>query len=188
MVQAGERINLFDTISGSGEMRRSLLVILLVLSIGLSAGAQQTTPHRGRKAPLFALEDINGATVELKSALKKGPVLIDFWATWCVPCLEQLAVLQHTQAEYAAKGLTIFAISVDNQKSAARVKPYVKGRTYSFNVLLDPNSDVARLYYAQTLPTTVIIDREGFIVYSHTGYRKGDEREVKEIIDALLSP
>jgi cytochrome c biogenesis protein CcmG/thiol:disulfide interchange protein DsbE len=168
-------------------MMKALIAAGLALCISFSVEAQPAATHQGRKAPPFALDDIKGATVELKSALEKGPVLIDFWATWCMPCLEELAVLENLNKEYGPKGLTILAISVDNERSIAKVKPYARRRNYSFSVLLDPNSDVARRYYALTLPTTLIVDRQGYIHYFHTGYKKGDEQEARRIIDALLA-
>lgn len=169
-------------------MTRSVLILTLLCSFTLLAIAQPVSHSKGRKAPAFALEDINGDWVELESVRGSAPVVVDFWATWCTPCLEELAALQQIYSAYEPRGLVLLAISTDTERSAARVKPWAKSRNYTFRVLLDPNSDVARRYYVHALPTTVIIDKNGFIVYSHTGYVKGDELEVRKIIDALLTP
>lgn len=138
------------------------------------------------KVPNFALENIDGDYVELNSLLGKGPILIAFWATWCKPCIEELQHFQKIYNEFEKDGLQILAISTDSEKSVAKVKPFIKTKKYSFPVLLDTNSEVARDYYATAMPFTVILDKSGKVVYSHLGYKKGDELKVKEIIIQLL--
>jgi len=132
------------------------------------------------------LEDLDGDRVSLQDVVGDGPVLISFWATWCRPCLEELRELQKLHNEYESRGLTMLGISTDSERSVAKVKPLVRSKGYAFRVLLDTNGDVARLYYAQIIPYTVIIDSAGSIVYTQMGYRKGDELEVREVIDRLL--
>ncbi|MBK7869123.1 MAG: TlpA family protein disulfide reductase [Ignavibacteriales bacterium] len=88
--------------------------------------------------------------------------------------------------ELKDQGLKAFAISVDGERSVAKVEPFVKAKKLSVPVLLDTNSDVARIYYATTVPFTVIIDSKGEIVYSHSGYKKGDEIQLKEKLVEIL--
>jgi peroxiredoxin len=80
----------------------------------------------------------------------------------------------------------MYAISTDDERTVAKVKPFVKSKNYKFPVLLDTNSDVARLYYAQSVPYSVIIDKKGYIIYSHLGYMRGDEDKVKGIISSQI--
>ncbi|MGB5872502.1 MAG: TlpA disulfide reductase family protein [Bacteroidota bacterium] len=164
-------------------MRRFLVVFAALI---LMLGVQTAPAQSGREAPDFTLEDLDGDWVSLQDVVGDGPVLISFWATWCRPCLEELRELQILFEEYEPRGLMMLAISTDSERSIAKVKPLVRSKGYTFRVLLDTNSDVARLYYAQNIPYTVIIDSAGSIVYTHMGYRKGDELEVKEVIDGLL--
>jgi cytochrome c biogenesis protein CcmG/thiol:disulfide interchange protein DsbE len=164
-------------------MRKSLLVIAALILI---LAVQSARAQSGREAPDFTLEDLDGDWVSLQDVVGDGPLLISFWATWCRPCLEELRELQILFEEYEPRGLTMLAISTDSERSIAKVKPLVRSKGYTFCVLLDTNSDVARLYYAQNIPYTVIIDSAGSIVYTHMGYRKGDELEVREVIDGLL--
>lgn len=139
-----------------------------------------------RKGPNFKLEDLEGNTVELSSEIGEGPVLLSFWATWCKPCLEELNEYKKIYGEYKDKGFKMFAISTDDEKTVAKVKPFVKSKNFEFPVLLDTNSDVARLYYAKPVPYSVILDKKGFIIYSHLGYMKGDEVKVKELISSEI--
>lgn len=162
------------------------MLIVLLFSLIISIHAQDPAALAGRKAPDFRLESIDGNTVSLKASLGKGPVVLSFWATWCKPCMEEMVELQKLHEELAAKGVTLFAISTDNEKSSAKVKPLVIAKKYSFTVLLDPNSDAARKYYAQAIPFTVLIDKNGTIVYTHMGYKKGDEQVLKTRINNLL--
>jgi peroxiredoxin len=146
----------------------------------------QTDSEGIRKGPNFKLEDLDGNTVELNSEIGSGPVLLSFWATWCKPCLEELTEFKKIYNDYKSKGFKMFAISTDDERTVAKVKPFVKSKGYEFPVLLDTNSDVARIYYAQAVPYSVILDKDGYIVYSHLGYMKGDEKNVRDKISELL--
>lgn len=139
------------------------------------------------KAPNFSAPDLAGQTVELKTILQQGPVLISFWATHCKPCIKELNQLQKYYPDYKKKGFEILAVDVDGPRSVSRVKSKVKGLKWEFPVLLDINKDVYRKYHVLGIPHTVLIDREGNIRYTHTTYRKGDEKVIKEKIDQLFA-
>ena len=162
-------------------MRSIFLICLSILSLSLTfpQGHQKKTPN-------VKLEDLDGKTVQLKSYLGKGPVIVTFWATWCMPCHEELAEFQKLYDEYKSKGLGLIGISIDNEKTVAKVKPYIKSRNYNFTVLLDINSDAAHEFYVYDAPNTFLVNKKGNIVYSHHGYKKGDELELKKNIDELL--
>ena len=138
------------------------------------------------KLPNFKLINLDGKYVELNNETGNGPILLSFWATWCKPCLEEMAEYNKIYDQYKDKGFTLLAISTDAEKSVAKVKPYIKSKGYHFTVLLDTNNEVARKYYAQQMPYTVLIDKNGNIVYSHLGYMKGDEQKVEKLISELL--
>ncbi len=161
----------------------ALLFFLIFLT---TVFAQQETTQTGKRAPNFQLPDIDGDQLELNSIIGKGPVLISFWATWCKPCMEELTEFNKIYIDLKDKGFRLIAISTDNEKTVAKVKPFIKSRNYTFTVLLDTNSDVARKYYAQQIPYSVIIDKDGNIIYSHLGYMKGDEKKVRSIIENQL--
>ena len=132
------------------------------------------------------LEDINGNKVQLKSYLEKGPILISFWATWCKPCQEELDEYQKLNNMYKLKGFQMLGISIDNEKTVAKVKPYIKSRNYSFTVLIDNNSEAAGEFDVQDAPNTFLVDKKGKIVFSLHGYNKGDELKFKKLIDKLI--
>ena len=154
--------------------------------MSLPITAQNEEDITGRKAPNFKLVNLDGKYVELDKETGGGPVLLSFWATWCKPCLEEMVEYNKIYEQYEDKGFTLLAISTDTEKSVAKVKPYIKSKGYNFSVLLDTNSEVARKYYAQQMPYTVLLDKSGNIVYSHLGYMKGDEQKVEKLITELL--
>ncbi len=163
-----------------------VLSLFFVLLISLPITAQTEEDITGRKAPNFKLVNLDGKYVELNSITGNGPILLSFWATWCKPCLEEMVEYNKIYEQFKDKGFLLLAVSTDTEKSVAKVKPYIKSKDYKFPVVLDTNSEVSRKYYAQQMPYTVIIDKNGNIVYSHLGYMKGDEQKVEKIISELL--
>ena len=137
----------------------------------------------------FTLKDLEGNNIRLADFLGKNVVLIDFWATWCVPCVKELSHFQRFGEAYKEKGLVILALSEDGPESVAQVKPFAKRYGYTFNVLLDTESRVLALYNPRvTLPYTLLIDRSGRIAYVHQGYGLGDEKKIEREILELLEP
>ena len=164
-------------------MKKIFFYILILFSV---SSYSQVEISKGKAAPNFKLENLDGGFLELSKVTGKGPVLLSFWATWCKPCMEEMTELNKIYEELKDKGFTLLAISTDNEKTIAKVKPLVKSKGFNFTVLLDKNSDVARKYYAQQIPYSVLIDSDGKIVEVHMGYMKGDEKNLREKILALL--
>jgi cytochrome c biogenesis protein CcmG/thiol:disulfide interchange protein DsbE len=165
------------------KVRYEIILFLLVSNLIFS----QPETDGGRKGPNFKLESLEGDITELYSELGEGPILLSFWATWCKPCIDELAEYKKIFNDYKDKGFKMFAISTDNERTVAKVKPFVKSKNYNFPVLLDTNSDVARLYYAQAVPFSVILNDKGYIVYTHLGYMRGDEVNVRNIVSGLVN-
>lgn len=163
-----------------------IFITLFALSISLTLKAQSENELAGRTAPNFILEDLEGEYVELTQEIGEGPVLLSFWATWCKPCLEEMTELKEIYKEYKEKGFKILAISTDNERTVAKVKPLVSSKGYSFPILYDTNSEVSRIYYARAVPYTVLIDKKGAIVYTHMGYMRGDENVVRNKVKELI--
>ena len=163
-----------------------LFLLTFMLIVSLPILAQDEEDLTGRKAPNFKLIDLDGKYIELNKETGNGPILLSFWATWCKPCLEEMAEYNKIHDQYKDKGFTLLAISTDTEKSIAKVKPYIKSKGYNFTVLLDTNNEAARKYYAQQMPYTVLLDKNGNIVYTHLGYMKGDEQKVEKLITDLL--
>jgi len=134
-------------------------------------------------APDFTLASKDGGNMRLQEQLG-NVVLINFWASWCGPCREELPYLEQLQQEYADLGFTILAVNVDEDPSKADI--LLNDIAVSFPVLFDVNDDVSKLYDVQAMPTTVIVDRDGNQRLLHKGYKSGDEVKYKQAVKALL--
>ena len=165
---------------------RKIITLILILIFSVVLTAQEKTDQDIKKAQNFFLEDLDGDFVELDEITGEGPILLSFWATWCKPCIEEMKELNRIYEEYKSEGFNLVAISIDSEKSVSRVKPFIKSKNYDFTVLFDTNSEVARIYYAQIVPYTVLLDENGSIVYSHMGYKKGDEIVIENLIKSLI--
>ena len=158
---------------------RILFTLLLILCLGGVAEAANT--------PDWTLRDENGRSVRFSEALKSGPVLVSFWALWCAPCLKELPHIDALAAEFADE-ITVLAVNADTQRSVARVRPYLRSKGYEVTVPLDTAGEVARkLQIGNAIPFTVLYDADGKEFYRHTGYKEGDERELRAQIEALLA-
>lgn len=157
---------------------KSILTVSLVLFAMISVGLAQVES--------FSLRNLDGDLVDMEEYLGKSPVILDFWATWCKPCVKNLPKLQKLYEQYEAKGLKVFAINEDGPRSISKVNPFVNSLGLTFPVLLDENRDVMLGYNIPGLPTTLLIDRDKKQVFTLNGYRPGDEEKLVEQIEKLL--
>jgi peroxiredoxin len=140
-----------------------------------------------QRAPDFVLSDLSGTPHRLADYFPGHAVLINFWATWCVPCVKELPYLQGLQDRYGGQGLQVLAISTDGPDRSASVAAFIGRYGFTMPVLLDTRSEVIPLFNPSlNLPYTVLLDRDGTIRYVHQGYSPGDERVLEERIKSLL--
>ena len=137
----------------------------------------------GNPAPDFTLSDLNGQSVTL-SQLRGSVVVVDFWATWCGPCKEELPHLQALYARYKSRGLIVLALDVGESANTAR--SYVSSKNYTFTVLLDSKSTVVQQYGVRGIPATFIVDTQGIVRKTTMGYSASMEKELEQAIVPLL--
>jgi len=132
----------------------------------------------------FSVATPDGGPVGL-SGLRGKVVLLNFWATWCEPCLEEMPAMERLARTYRERGLVVLALSVDRE-GASVVRPFLKRHGLTFLVGLDPQQTVARLYRIWALPSTVILSRKGVPLFAVQGAREWDGQAGHALFDGLL--
>ena len=158
--------------------KRCAMAALVISTTVLAAGSDSSGP-----APAFTLNNVTGAPASL-SQYKGQVVMVNFWATWCGPCQQEMPLLEQMYKKYKPAGFTLIGVNVD--KDAPPVKELLARKPVSFPVLLDPQSQVSKAYHVDEMPSSVIIDRKGDIRYIHRGYKPGDENEYQDRIRQLI--
>ncbi len=160
-------------------------IITALLLCSITCFAQDNS--KAISAVDFSARDINGKKVQLKKLLIDGPVLLDFWALWCVPCLKEMPELKKIARKYKESGLTIVAVNQDSPSDQSKVKPFVKQKRFNFVVILDEDKDLWDQFNVNALPTSILIDQTGHVVYTHVGYKPGDQAEIIAALEKLFS-
>lgn len=136
----------------------------------------------------ISIKNLEGQSVLSSTINNNGkPIIVSFWATWCKPCNRELDAIKEVYEDWQDEtGVKLVAISIDDARSAARVKPWVDGKDWPYEVYLDQNKDLARAMNVVNVPHTFIIDGNGEIVWQHTSYSDGSEEELIEKVKELL--
>lgn len=164
-----------------------LLAAALLVAVVASAGTEDG-PRR-ETAPGFRVRPLEGPPVELATLLARGPVVLDFWATWCRPCERSLPALQALHVRYAERGVTVLAISIDGPRNWARVRPFVAAHGLTLPVAIDEDGAIAKRYRITSVPASLVIAPDGRVVRFHAGYVPGDEQALELAVrDALGEP
>ncbi|WP_280156118.1 TlpA disulfide reductase family protein [Piscinibacter sp. XHJ-5] len=160
-----------------------LLRAALAAGLALAAGAAVPAPAPSAMAPDFTLRSMSGPNLRLLE--QRGQVvLVNFWATWCGPCRQEMPHLNRLYDKYKSSGFVLLGINVDDDaRKAADVASKLGVR---FPVLLDTDKKVSRVYDMSAMPATVLIDRDGKVRHIHRGYRDGYENTYDMQIRDLL--
>jgi thiol-disulfide isomerase/thioredoxin len=153
------------------------------LAVILSAAASADAIAPGAAAPAFQLHSSGSADLSL-SDLKGQVVLINFWASWCGPCRQEMPVLEQLYKKYKGAGFTLLGVNVEPKSADA--EGFLKSTPVSFPILFDTDSKVSKLYEVSGMPSTVILDRAGKVRYVHHGYKPGEESEYLDQIRTLV--
>ena len=163
------------------------------LSLALASGIMGLTSlglanvEEGQMAPDFTLPDINpDAPAVTLSALQGKVVYVDFWASWCVPCLRSLPEINTLYQQYRDQGFEVLAITIDTDLEDAEDFLLDLATPIEYLVLSDIDSDVMYDYGVRGMPTSFLIDRQGVVQKVHEGYRDGDIELLEQALQPLL--
>ncbi len=134
-------------------------------------------------APDFTLKSMTGENVKL-SELRGNVVMINFWASWCGPCRQEMPLLDDFYKKYNKLGFVLLGVNVEEDSSKAA--NYLKEVPVSFPILYDNTNKVSKMYDIDAMPSTVLVDRNGNMRFLHRGYKPGDENEYKKLMKKLM--
>ena len=140
----------------------------------------------GSTIPNLKIKLLNGSTTTIHEMVEEGPLMIDFWATWCVPCKRVMKYLDQYHQDYEEQGFKVLMINQDTPRSLGKVKSYVVSQDYQFYVGLDPNKTIAKKLNGMVMPTLILVDKGGEVKWRHQGYIVGEEVEINNQIKLLL--
>jgi cytochrome c biogenesis protein CcmG, thiol:disulfide interchange protein DsbE len=171
----------------------ALAAVVALIGIGWERRERVQPPERGVAAPDFAAPTLGGDSLRL-SELRGRVVLLNFWATWCPPCLREMPSMERLYRALAGAGLEIVAISLDARPGerdamgqlGGDVGAFAREHGLTFPILLDPAGESQWIYGVQGLPTTFLIDRNGMIREKVLGGREWDEGEAAELVYRLI--
>jgi len=136
------------------------------------------------KAPDFTLKNLQGTNLRLDEYRGKV-VLINFWASWCGPCRQEMPLLDRIHQRYSDAGFAVLGVNVEG--TLAPAKETAERTHVTFPVLIDENQKVSGLYDLESMPSTLVVDRDGVVRYVHHGYKPGDEAKYLEVVKQLIS-
>lgn len=159
-------------------MKSVLIITFIVITIfSISKGQSQLD---------FSVSLITDEKVKLSEVVSNGPTLVAFWALWCKPCRAELKVLGDIFRKYSPQGFNILAINQDTPRSSEKVKSFVESLGVEYMIALDPNKEISEQFNVQAIPLSLLFDKNGKIIYRHSGYLPGDEHELEEEINKVL--
>ena len=169
----------------------SLASAIRTVSVGHVSGVDEAVreldlirPPRPKQASDFTVSLLGGETLRLKGQRGK-PVLVNFWATWCGPCREEMPAMERLYAKHRQRGFVLLAVSVDTD--AALVRPFLERYKLTFPVALDAKMDLANAYGVRALPASFLIDRDGYLAALALGPRAWDNRAAHALVEGMLA-
>jgi len=165
-------------------MKYILTGALIICSLFSMASGDDDSTAKKQTLPEVTIKNIDNENIDFSEYATNGKLtIVSFWATWCKPCIKELknvsALLEDWEEEY---NVELVAVSVDDARTQSKVRTFVNGMGWDFDVLLDPNGELQRAMNVTNPPVTFLIDQDGNIVYTHTGYLEGDEYDLEDEI------
>ena len=169
-------------------MKRIILMLSIsvfsLLAMGQEEGVKRTLP-----LPSVNVKTLKGETFNTKDIDNKGkPIIICFFATWCKPCMTELKAIADEYEDWQEEtGVVIYAVSIDDTRSCAKVAPLVKAQNWEYEFLIDENADFKRAMNVGDIPHTFVLNGNKEVVWQHASYSPGAEQEYIKVVRKLLA-
>ncbi|NQV30383.1 MAG: TlpA family protein disulfide reductase [Candidatus Marinimicrobia bacterium] len=155
-------------------------IIAILLFVTIVFGQEKNLPQ-------VNLKDLKNKTQSLGEIVEGKITLINFWATYCVPCRKEMKHLNRISETYADKNVQVVGISIDDSRTVGRVQSMVKSQKLNYTILLDTEQKLYKNFNTTAMPFSILVDPTGKILWEHTGYLPGDEAQMESEITKALS-
>ncbi len=178
-------------------MKYTILFLLAAFCLSFTVNAQETPEKKAHKLPVVNVKTLDGKIVSTSTftndpdgdgpGLPK-PIILSFWATWCKPCVSELTTISDVYEDWQAEtGVKLIAVSIDDSRTSAGVKPLVDGKGWEYEIYLDVNSDFKRAMNINLVPHTFVLNGNGEIVWQHTTFSQGAELGLIDIVRKVIA-
>ncbi len=163
------------------------LIIAVITTVSLCQGTIEKAPVKElRDLPKVKIKTLRGKNISSDKIIEDKLTFISFWATWCVPCLKKMKKLDIMHHKYSENNFQVLGINVDDSKTARKITAILNSKNITFPVYLDAEQKFYGKFNSEALPFSILVSPENEILWEHTGYIPGDEKEIEAIIvDAL---
>ena len=165
--------------------KRIYLIAAALLILSGADSASPLIPLQGN-VPGYKLKTLEGKRISLRD-YRGSPLLINFWATWCVPCRKEFPIIKEIQNKFGKDGLVILAVNVDDTRTISGVKSFVSAHSLDFIIPLDPNRKLFNNFRGSSLPLTLLIDASGNVVRTYSGFLGVWEEELDQQLTELVT-
>lgn len=157
-------------------MKSVMSIVAIFLLCTIQANAQKEIPN-------ITVKKLNGSSISMNEITKgEGVKIISFWATWCVPCINELDAISEVYEDWKDEtSVELIAIATDDARTKKRIKPLINGKGWEYKILLDDNQDLQRSLNISVIPHVIVI-KDGKIVWRHTGYQPGAEDQLYDVV------
>jgi peroxiredoxin len=137
--------------------------------------------------PDVSLYNIKNEYVNIRELQGQELTLVDFWATWCKPCIIAIPELNKIYTDFKNEGISLIGVNIDSPRNQSKVRPFANARGMDYPVLLDPDQEMMKLMNVVVVPTLIIFNSSGEQVFSHEGFKPGDQQVLRDKINELLN-